>query len=403
VNPGQAEQLAAAVRELRAQVAAQADEIAALRARVAELDAPTAPEPTVASPHAPELSTSEASTGRRGFLALAGSAAAAAAVAFGADAAPAAAVNLQDVQLAATNPTTPGVVASTTHLDYSPANAGQVDYLRVSDENGEVPGIDPFYARYLPAAVAGHARTTPDRVLTGVTGLSEVESGNGVLGIATGSGGSYGVWGISETGNGVVGRSTSGYDFFADGAGRIGLSAHVFVGPPAAGTYTASDLVRDSQGALWTCVVSGAPGVWRKLAGPTTAGAFHAITPTRVFDSRAPRPAPGPIVTGEPRTLTVADGRDPISGKVTVPELVPAGATAIACNITVTDTVGAGFAVVNPGDNASVGASTINWSHSAQTLANGIIVGIDDARRVTVVVGGGGYTDLVVDVTGYFR
>ena len=92
-----------------------------------------------------------------------------------------------------------------------------------------------------------------------------------------------------------------------------------------------------------------------------------------------------------------------LTGEVTVPDLVLEGATAIACNITVTDTVGAGFAVVNPGDNASVAASTINWSHSDQTMANGIIVGIDDARRVTVVVGGGGSTDLVVDVTGYFR
>lgn len=398
MNPGQADELTAAVRELRAQVAAQADEIAALRARLAELVPPTQTTSTATDPAA----TDPTQTGRRGFLALAGGAAAAAVVALGADAAPVAASNGETVLIAASRQSSGGV-AFTTLLDYSPATSGQVDYLRVADAVGAVAPNASVDARYLPAAVAGHARTTPSRVLTGVTGLSEVEGGNGVLGVATGSGGSYGVWGVSETGNGVVGHSVDGYDLFAEGAGRIGFAAHVFVGPPESGTYSSSDIIRDSQGALWACVVSGAPGLWRKLAGPTTAGAFHAITPTRVFDSRAPKPAAGPIATGEPRTLSVANGRDPVSGEVSVPDLVPEGATAIACNVTVTDTGGAGFAVVNPGDNASVGASTINWSHGAQTLANGIIVGIDDARRVTVVVGGGGSTDLVLDVTGYFR
>jgi hypothetical protein len=226
-----------------------------------------------------------------------------------------------------------------------------------------------------------------------------------VLGIATGSGGSYGVYGISETGNGVVGRSLSGYDFFGDGVGRIGLRPHVNEGPPQEhdGSYAAGDIIRDFQGALWTCVIAGMPGVWRKLAGPTTAGAFHTVTPTRVYDSRSPLPLVGLIETGKPRTISVADGRNTTTGAVIQADLVPDGATAIACNITVADTFGAGYAVVNPGLNATIGASTINWSQTGQVLANGIIVGIDDARRVTIVVGGGGVTNIVVDVTGYFR
>jgi hypothetical protein len=35
-------------------------------------------------------------------------------------------------------------------------------------------------------------------------------------------------------------------------------------------------------------------------------------------------------------------------------------------------------------------------------LANGIIVGIDDARQVTLVAGGGGSTNMIIDVSGYF-
>jgi hypothetical protein len=142
--------------------------------------------------------------------------------------------------------------------------------------------------------------------------------------------------------------------------------------------------------------------VWRKLAGPDTAGAFHPVTPTRVYDSRANQPHEGSIKTGEPRTISVADGRHTISGAVIHPDLVPAGATAVACNVTVTNTFGHGFAVVNPGENDAVGASTINWQ-PGQVLANSIIVGIDDARRVTLVVGAGAIADIVVDVSGYFR
>ena len=37
-----------------------------------------------------------------------------------------------------------------------------------------------------------------------------------------------------------------------------------------------------------TTVRSGLPaGTWRKLTGPATAGSFHAVSPSRVYDSRA--------------------------------------------------------------------------------------------------------------------
>jgi hypothetical protein len=394
VDQGQADDLATAVRDLQRLVAAQAAQIAELRTELndqrAQID--TGAE-SAASPDLPV-------TGRRRFLALAGGAAAAAMV--GGASSPAAALNGEDIRLAVLNSATPGIVTSTTILDYSPATRAQVDYLRVTDSIAAISSVGSLYTRYLPAAVAGHARTTPEYVLTGVTGLSEVSGGNGVLGIATGSGGSYGVWGISETGNGVVGRSLTGYDFFGEGAGRIGLAAHVFVGPPASGTYAAGDIIRDSQGALWACVVSGGPGVWRMLAGPTTAGVFSPVVPTRVYDSRAPEPIEGRLDTGASRTISVAHGRDPLSGDVVISDLVPAGATAIACNVTVTDAIGSGYAVVNPGVIETIGASTINWQ-PGQVLANSIIVGIDDARQVTLVAGGGGSTNIVLDVAGYFR
>ena len=391
---GPADELTTAVHELRALVAAQAQQITHLHAR---LDAVATT--TTRPPPPPPLAV----TGRRRFFALAAGAAAVAVTTSAArGAAPAAAANGVTLQLTGAHSTTAGLPTITTVLDYTPSLAAQVDYLRVTD-GASTPAFDPLFSRYIPAAVAGHARTVAaTRVMTGVTGYSEADGGNGVVGYATGPGGSYGVYGISQTGNGVVGHSTNGYDFFGEGAGRIGLSPHVGLGPPQSGIYAAADVISDTQGALWSCVVAGAPGVWRKLAGPTTAGSLHTVTPTRVYDSRSPQPLPGMLDTNQPRTISVADGRKPISGNVQTVDLVPPGATAIACNITITETIGSGFATVNPGINEVISASTINWSHSDQTMANGIIVGIDDERRITLIAGGGGSTHIIVDITGYF-
>ena len=66
-------------------------------------------------------------------------------------------------------------------------------------------------------------------------------------------------------------------------------------------------------------------------------------------------------------------------------------------------TDGAGFLVCNPGGTTTVDASTINWSAAGQVLANGVILALDDQRRLTIVAGGGGTTHVLVDVTGYWR
>jgi hypothetical protein len=86
-------------------------------------------------------------------------------------------------------------------------------------------------------------------------------------------------------------------------------------------------------------------------------------------------------------------------------DVVPAGATAISCNVTVVNTVGGGFLTVNPGGNLTVGGATVNWFATGQILNNGVIVQINSTtREVTVIAGGttGTRTDFVIDVTGYF-
>ena len=163
----------------------------------------------------------------------------------------------------------------------------------------------------------------------------------------------------------------------------------------------------DSDGHLFCCTAGGTPGTWVDLTAaapaPSQAPALHPVAPTRAYDSREPNPAPGALASGQTCTITVADGRAIKGGGVTVPDLVPAGATAIAYNFTVTNTVAAGFLTVNPGTDTTITSSAINWSASGQILTTGSLVAISAERQITVIAGGGGTTDFLVDVVGYYR
>lgn len=232
----------------------------------------------------------------------------------------------------------------------------------------------------------------------GVYGRDEGSLGIGVYGehFATTTQGGTGVFGKSNLGVGVAGSGTSA-DLQAQGSGKVIFSA-VGVATPPAGASTIGTLGRDAAGNLW---YSPASGVYRKLAGASSAGAFHALTPARVFDSRAAAPAKGVLGAGQSLKLSVADKRSLDTGDVVTANYVPAGATAIACNITVVNTVGGGFLTVNPGGVTEISAATVNWSESGQILNNGVIVTLNANREVTVIAGGGN-TDFVIDVTGYF-
>ena len=160
----------------------------------------------------------------------------------------------------------------------------------------------------------------------------------------------------------------------------------------------------DTNGDLWFSVAAGLPGTWRKIAGSTTAGAFHAIAPMRAYDSRKSAYSEhGVIANGTTRLVSVADSHNVADGALLVSEVVPAGATAIAANVTVTGTTGTGYFCINPGGTTTLGASTINWFGAGQTLANGVVLAVNDNRKVTIVAGNAaGSAHCIIDVTGYW-
>ena len=176
---------------------------------------------------------------------------------------------------------------------------------------------------------------------------------------------------------------------------------------PTKGEWAEGDFV-NIGGALWFCVQGGTPGQWRLLASDASAGAFVPITPARVYDSRknnAVNAATGPLTSGGNRLVSVANAYTPHSNTVAIPNVVPAGARAVAINLTVTGPSAPGFMFIAPGGTATATGSSINWSAAQQTIANGLIVGPNTVRQLKAflqISGGVGTSDFLIDVNGYF-
>lgn len=426
----------AELRELRA-------EVTTLRAQVAER-APTAKTParSTTTPTVDVDGTDAVS--RRRALRTAGIVAAGAlagGTALVAASSPAAAASgTFDGNPAVTAVGSPAVRADTTaqtqtgievHANYSDSIGVQSWALAAGsvgvDGIGTVAGVRGIPSGSGEAGVIGDARSNGTIGVRGRGGPSAIgvkgESGNiAVNGIANSNG--TGVWGesvvgaavrgdASSTGRGAQFSSALGVALEASG-GTIGtmttgtysallLGATAFA-PTAASShaYEAGEMTRGPGGVLWYCVESGTPGKWRTLSAPTGAGSFYAVTPARAYDSRlSTYPQNGVLGSGQNRTISVANRYD-VNGTLVTSNFVPTGATAVFANVTVVDTVGAGYLAVNPGGTTAVAASTINWSASGQVLANGISLTLNASREITVVNGSGGSTQFIIDITGYW-
>jgi hypothetical protein len=154
----------------------------------------------------------------------------------------------------------------------------------------------------------------------------------------------------------------------------------------------------DDNRDLWLCVGNGQPGTWQKIGGRFAAGAFHPIEPQRVYDSRF---GDGPMTPNTNRTVSVADSL--AGGTVFELGIVPEGSSAIAFNLTVSGPTGPNFLSITPGGSTSYSTSTINFPGGFD-CANGSTVRLGGDRQVTIFCGDqAGSTDVIIDVTGYYR
>ena len=118
---------------------------------------------------------------------------------------------------------------------------------------------------------------------------------------------------------------------------------------------------------------------------------FHTVPPCRVFDTRST----GILSSGAARTFTVAG----ICG-------VPAGAQAVAANLTVIGASGGGRVVVYPSGPAVPVTSSLNFQAGLTRANNGVIgltAGQVDALATVSGAGSGGTVHLVLDVSGYYE
>ncbi len=436
------------------------DELASLRAELravrAELDQIRAGEVAVRSAGTregversvlaagtdPESTVTTTTTSRRGLLALAGGAAVAAATA-------GAVLSAAQPAAAAGVPVTVGdrvqsaaAPLSSTQIDYGAASSSPgTNLFNVHDfgsnldfNEGQPAAVAGYAANLVTIGVAGHSTRGANGASIGVMGVSSVNAGTGVSGTAftdgigvsgnCGNNGlgvsgltvgtaaygvfgfaskpdSFGVGGTSSAGTGVAAVSTTGVALNVGGNGRMVLASNLTAGAPTTGARVAGEVVRDGNGDLYICYAAGTPGSWRKLGGGTTAGSLHVINPTRVYDSRLG--VGGAAITGgNNRVISVANGIDITTGAVNAPNIVPAGATAVTYNLTITQATVGGFLAVTPGDAPAFAASSINWTAATTDLANASLVKLNATREVKVFAGGGGTTQFIIDVTGYY-
>lgn len=117
----------------------------------------------------------------------------------------------------------------------------------------------------------------------------------------------------------------------------------------------------------------------------TTGNAYTPLAPTRLLDTRTNGGTLGPNGS---LNLTVTGGS------------VPSDATAVALNVTVTNTTAASYLSVYPTGGAQPHVSNLNWT-MGETVPNSVIVPVGTGGSVTFY-NYTGNTDVVVDLEGYF-
>jgi hypothetical protein len=124
--------------------------------------------------------------------------------------------------------------------------------------------------------------------------------------------------------------------------------------------------------------------------------AFHPLAdPVRIQDSRSGGFQVGPYSTpwgaGTSRTVLV---------EAEVPAAIPASATGVLLNTTVTGTTAGSFLTIYPNGDPKPNASSLNWA-SGQTVANAVTAKLGTDGRIRVD-NQSGSTHVLMDVAGYY-
>ncbi|GEM_PF-775137 len=394
-------------------LARQQDEIARLRAELATAHSPHADtRPDVAKTLAAMGETTlvegeqadaaqpapqgkrNGATSRRALLKWGGVAAAA-----GVGVAVLQAVHPVDIAHASTINWTTSAFTVDTETVVSPSSSGYSapDILQLQIGTGSVYLPNPLKAALSAYDTTGsnygvYATSQNGYGLYGLTETGVGANGAGLNGSGTGSG--TGVRGASQTGIGVQGNSVSGLGAsFSGGQAPLLLSPAASAGAPGSGSHVVGEVYVDSNGAQYICVSSGSPGTWRKVAAgvPGASGAITLLAnPIRLLDTRSS----SPYNAGTSHSVQ-------ITGVVVGGISVPTGAVGVVGNVTVVGPTSGGDLRLYPGP-ALPATSSINFA-SGQTIANGVVVGLNSSGQLQIQVdmASGAHTNVLFDASGY--
>lgn len=350
-----------------------------------------------------QASPEEPRTSRRKLLGLAGGAAAAAIVASTSHASPAAAANGDAIAIAATTATSTTTPPATL-VNYASAGTNQARAFLVSTATG-ARSSDGLGGAAIEAVSDGLKTTHGIKAYVQPGGVGVPVFGVAGLIGSFANADSAGVYARSEGSGAALYTEASGtsYSAIVGGNGRLNLASYVASGPPV-NQNSRGDLVRDSSGNLWFCVTSGVPGVWRKLAGPASAGQLHLLaSPVRVIDTRAgTQPTnlnlpKGQLAPATDRTVSLVNGT--VNGSATA--AVPTGAAGALVNVVVANTVGKGYLAIWSNSIAYPGHSNLNAFGPSQNLAATTVTAIDATANCKIRVSMA--CDVIIDVIGYYR
>ena len=169
-------------------------------------------------------------------------------------------------------------------------------------------------------------------------------------------------------------------------AGATGASTWLNTAGLPPGPYTVSLQIQNAAG------TSPATQIPLTLAAASSLD-FYVITPCRIYDSRLGLVQPQ---SGVPVIVQGTGGGCEI----------PAGARALAANVTVIAPTGGGFATFYPGNYPQPLTSTVNFVVNGTRSNNAILPLATDGAGTLIgllsIAGANGRADLAIDVSGYF-
>jgi CSLREA domain-containing protein len=181
------------------------------------------------------------------------------------------------------------------------------------------------------------------------------------------------------------------------GEGRVYLgSTPVTTDASCHGSFSAVLPVTVSAGNQVTATATDPSGNTSEFSRcyPGVGGKYYTVTPCRVADTRGPA---GPY--GAPALTAGASRSFVLAGQCGI----PATATAVSYNFTITQPTTAGDVRIFPGGASLPLVSALNWS-AGQTRANNAVIALGAAGDLTVRVDqASGSVQFIFDVNGYFQ